>query len=70
VSPAPQPWKRGLLELAVVVVSILLAFQVDRMYENWREDQLETRYLERLILDLRSDTVQAPVKLLTATMAA
>ena len=46
------------LELVLVVVGILLAFQLDRAYQAAQDRQLETRYLERLHADLSRDTAE------------
>lgn len=47
-----------ILELVIVVVGILLAFQVDRAYQASQDRALERRYLERLQADLQSDTAE------------
>lgn len=51
-----ENWLALSLELMMVVVGILFAFQVDRMYEGWQDRQIEERYLARLSDDLRADT--------------
>ena len=53
-----ENWLALSLELTMVIVGILLAFQVDRFYEGWQERQLEDRYLERLATDLERDTAE------------
>jgi hypothetical protein len=53
-----QNWGVISLELVVLTIGILLAFQVDRVYEGWQDRQLEGRYLERLRVDLQSDTAE------------
>ena len=53
-----ENWLALGLELTMVIVGILLAFQVDRFYEGWQDRQLEDRYLARLATDLKSDTAE------------
>jgi len=53
-----ENWLALFLELTIVIVGILLAFQVDRVYEGWKDRQLEGRYLERLAADLARDTAE------------
>lgn len=40
------------LEVLVVIVGILIAFQIDRWGEEWRDLQLEQEYLSRLKVDI------------------
>jgi len=49
-------WINLAAELALVVVGILLAFQLDRAYQASQDRQLEQRYLRRLAEDLRRDS--------------
>lgn len=44
--------------MVLVVVGILLAFQLDRAYQNSQERDLEQRYLLRLQEDLRRDSLE------------
>lgn len=53
-----EKWLALSLELIVVIVGILLAVQVDRFYAGWQDSRLEDRYLERLAIDLQSDTAE------------
>lgn len=46
------------LELTLVVVGILLAFQLDRAYQASQDRELEQRYLIRLREDLRRDSAE------------
>jgi uncharacterized protein YhaN len=46
------------LDLFVVILGILLAFQLDRFRESWQERRLEHRYLERLRNDLAADIAE------------
>ena len=50
-----RSWSTLLLELLVLTLSVFLAFQVDRWYEAYRENQLVTDYLTRLVDDLQAD---------------
>lgn len=50
-----QNWATLAVELALVVVGILMAFQVDRAYEASQDRALEQRYLSRLHADLSED---------------
>ena len=53
-----ENWVALSLELRMVIVGILLAFQVDRLYGGWQDRQLEDGYLDRLTTDLQSDTAE------------
>ncbi|MDH5590429.1 MAG: hypothetical protein OEZ65_10330 [Gemmatimonadota bacterium] len=53
-----EDWITFGLELALVVIGILLAFQLDRAYQASQDRDLEQRYLERLAIDLRRDSVE------------
>lgn len=44
-----------ILEMVLLVVGILLAFQLDRAYQAAQDRALERRYLERLHVDLERD---------------
>lgn len=46
------------VELTLVVVGILLAFQLDRAYQASQDRELEQRYLARLAEDLRRDSAE------------
>ena len=48
-------WTALLLDLLVVVIGILIAFQVDRAYESYQSRQAEQAYLLRLMADLDND---------------
>jgi hypothetical protein len=43
------------VELAIVVVGILIAFQVDRWAEDWQQQNLEREYVLRLSDDIESE---------------
>lgn len=51
-----ESWITLFLELSLVVLGILLAFQLDRAYQNSQDRDLEQRYLVRLHADLQRDT--------------
>lgn len=53
-----RKWAAVVLDLTVVVVGIVLAFQVDRWNESRKDRQLERIYLERLRADLVTETQQ------------
>lgn len=53
-----QEWFVVVVELLVVVVGLLMAFQLDRWWEDLGEKQLEDVYLQRLIDDIESDIPQ------------
>lgn len=53
-----QDWLTLSLELAIVVIGILLAFQLDRAYQYSQNRELEQSYLLRLSEDLRRDSVE------------
>ena len=55
---ADQNWLAVTVEIAVVLVSILLAFQIDRWAENRRDQHLELEYLLRLKEDLQMERGQ------------
>jgi len=50
------PWPRILAEGFAIVVSILLAFAIQAWWESADDRRTEQLYLERLIVDLQSDT--------------
>jgi len=52
------PWLRVLVEGAVVVASILLAFAIDAWWAQRQERVLETHYLGRLASDLSTGAAQ------------
>ena len=45
-------WSALIVDVVVVIVSILVAFQIDRWAEQRRDQHLETEYLQRLRQDL------------------
>lgn len=53
-----ENWLRLALELVLIVVGILLAFQLDRAYQTSQDRDLEQRYLLRLSQDLRRDSAE------------
>ncbi|NOR20861.1 MAG: hypothetical protein GQ538_12325, partial [Xanthomonadales bacterium] len=55
---ADQNWLAVTVDVAVVLVSILLAFQIDRWAEYRRDQHLELEYLLRLKEDLHMETGQ------------
>jgi len=48
-------YKILLLELIVVAIGLFLGFQIDRLYEQYRDDQLAEQYIQRLTLDINAD---------------
>ena len=50
-----QDWFVVFIELVVVIVGLVLAFQIDRWREEVAERKLETVYLQRLTSDIESD---------------
>lgn len=50
-----QDWAAVLLEIFVVMVGLVAAFQVDRWWEDRRERLEEERYIARLIADVEDD---------------
>lgn len=50
-----QNWSIVLIELLVVVVGLMMAFQIDRWRETVAEKRLEDVYIQRLIEDIESD---------------
>jgi hypothetical protein len=48
-------WDNAVLELIVVAVGLLMAFQVDRWWEARHDRETEQQYIDRLIDDLESD---------------
>ncbi len=48
-------WRATLVELAVVVIGITLAFIINRTYENYKSRQQEVEYLQSLRDDLGAD---------------
>ena len=50
-----QDWFIVIIELLVVVVGLMMAFQVDRWWEAMGEKKLERVYIQRLIDDVESD---------------
>jgi len=53
-----RDWMAVVVDVTVVIVSILLAFQIDRWAEQNRNRQLEMEYLVRLKQDLRMEIGQ------------
>lgn len=51
-----QNWSVLFLELLVVVIGLVLAFQVDRWWEERGERVKEQEYINRLITEVREDT--------------
>lgn len=63
-----ESWTTLTLELVLLVIGILLAFQLDRAYQAAQDRGLERRYLERLRVDLERDIAEVDrVVELTAT---
>ena len=58
-----ENWLALGLDLLVVVLGILLAFEADRLHEWQQDKRLEQRYLERLQADLTADTAEFAVEL-------
>lgn len=50
-----QHWGPAVIELLIVAVGILMAFQVDRWWEARRDREAERQHIDRLIDDLESD---------------
>lgn len=50
-----QNWFAVLLEIVIVVIGLLIAFQIDRWYEQAQENKREVSYLERLNENLSGD---------------
>ena len=55
---ADQNWLAVTVDMTVVLVSILLAFQIDRWAEYRRDQHLELEYLLRLKVDLQMEIGQ------------
>ena len=53
-----QDWFIVIVELLVVIVGLMMAFQIDRWWENIGEQKLEAVYIQRLIADIESDIPQ------------
>jgi hypothetical protein len=53
-----QDWFIVTLELLVVIVGLMMAFQLDRWWEDIGERKLEGVYLQRLVDDIESDIPQ------------
>ncbi len=51
-------WLAVIVDVSVVIVSILMAFQIERWAEQNRDQRLEMEYLIRLKLDLRMEIEQ------------
>lgn len=51
INGAPARWRRTLVESAVIVVSILLAFAIDAGWEGFKERKQERAFLESLLGD-------------------
>lgn len=51
-------WLEQLIQLLVVVISITLAFMVNRYYENYKNRQLERKYLHSFFSEILSDQAQ------------
>ena len=60
------------LEIVVVIVGILIAFQIDRWAEDRRDRKLEQNYLVRLHEDLRLeiDSIDASIRFAGSRLAA
>lgn len=58
-----ENWLALGVELTLVVVGILLAFQLDRAYQASQDRELEQRYLARLAEDLRRDSAEIAANL-------
>lgn len=58
-----ENWLTLFLELGLVVIGILLAFQLDRAYQAYQDRQLEQRYLQRLHADLQGDVDEIDVNI-------
>ncbi|MEQ8313001.1 MAG: hypothetical protein RL839_14415 [Gammaproteobacteria bacterium] len=43
------------LELTIVATGLVIGFQIDRMYEQYRDNQLAEQYIQRLTDDIQSD---------------
>lgn len=50
-----QDWFTVFVEILVVIVGLILAFQVDRWWEQRGDRALEAQYIERLIADIEAD---------------
>ena len=50
-----QSWGTLFIELVVLTLGVFLGFQVDRWYEEYREQQLADGYVVRLIADVKQD---------------
>ncbi len=48
-------WDNAILELLVVAVGLLMAFQIDRWWEGRSELEKERQYVDRLVNDLNRD---------------
>lgn len=51
-------WPEQVIQLIVVVLSITLAFMVNRWYENYKNRQLERKYLHSFYSEIISDQAQ------------
>jgi len=58
-----ERWLNLAAELALGVVGILLAFQLDRAYQASQDRDVEQRYLRRLAEDLRRDSMSIAANL-------
>lgn len=71
IRSARVPWAKFLGEFLIIVVGILVALFVDRWNEARKENELERRYLESLIVDLETDVQRiAGLDTLTLTRVA
>jgi hypothetical protein len=48
-------WKRGTIELLIIVVGVLLALAMDRWQQSQNQDEMAVTYVDRLIADLDTD---------------
>lgn len=59
----PHNFFRYFIEVIVIIGSILGAFALDRWNENRKEDILQRNYLDRILSDLKKDSVEIAVTL-------
>ncbi len=50
-----QDWSTVFVEILVVIVGLMLAFQLDRWWEQRGDSAQEAQYIERLIADIQAD---------------
>jgi hypothetical protein len=48
-------WDNAIIELLVVAVGLLMAFQIDRWWEGRSELEKERQYVDRLVVDIEED---------------